>query len=244
MHNFCLTYLMIRMSLKICLVIVALLGSIGSAQSETNFSHGSNLKKCSSISYVSRHNCFGSETYDGDEKYIGEFKNGKRHGQGTYTWPDGEKYVGGYRDDQKHGYGIYIFPRPVEIFVGGYRNNKKQGFGTYYYKNGDIFFGLYERGDRNGQGTDIFSDGTIVSRIFKDDKPQYLNKNPNMIKFSTLKTYFNKKRVAERKLIQSHLKQSGLYDANVDGLFGMRTSAALQAFNKHNLIGNKERQRY
>ena len=239
MSNFCLTYLMIRISLKICLVIVALLGSIGSAQSETNFSHGSNLKKCSNAIYVTRHNCFGSETYDGDEKYIGEFKNGKRHGQGTYTWPDGEKYVGGYRDNQKHGYGIYIFPRPVEIYVGGYRYNKKEGFGTYYYNNGDIFFGLYERGDQNGQGTYIWADGTIRSGIYKDDKHQYDNKNPNMVKLSTLKAYFNKKPVTERKLIQSYLKRSGLYDANVDGFFGMGTSAALQVFNKQNLNGNE-----
>jgi len=27
-------------------------------------------------------------------KYVGEWKDGKRHGQRTYTWPDGKEYVG------------------------------------------------------------------------------------------------------------------------------------------------------
>ena len=27
--------------------------------------------------------------------YVGEKKDGKRHGQGTFTSPDGDKYVGG-----------------------------------------------------------------------------------------------------------------------------------------------------
>ncbi len=34
---------------------------------------------------------------DGD-KYVGEWKDGKRHGEGTYTWSDGDKYVGEYKD--------------------------------------------------------------------------------------------------------------------------------------------------
>ena len=34
-------------------------------------------------------------------KYVGEYKDGKKHGQGTYTWSDGEKYVGEYKDGKK-----------------------------------------------------------------------------------------------------------------------------------------------
>ena len=40
-------------------------------------------------------------------KYVGEVKNGKRHGQGTYTWADGGKYVGEYKDGKQHGQGTY-----------------------------------------------------------------------------------------------------------------------------------------
>ena len=36
---------------------------------------------------------------DGD-KYVGEYKDDKRHGQGTYTYANGDKYVGEYKDDK------------------------------------------------------------------------------------------------------------------------------------------------
>ena len=32
------------------------------------------------------------------EKYVGEYKDGKRNGQGTMTLSDGTKYVGEYKD--------------------------------------------------------------------------------------------------------------------------------------------------
>jgi len=32
------------------------------------------------------------------DRYVGELKDDKFHGQGTYTWSDGSKYVGGYKN--------------------------------------------------------------------------------------------------------------------------------------------------
>ena len=32
-------------------------------------------------------NGIGTVTYPGGSKYVGEWKDGKKHGQGTYTWP-------------------------------------------------------------------------------------------------------------------------------------------------------------
>ena len=37
--------------------------------------------------------------------YIGEFKDGSRHGQGTYWYEDGKKYVGEWKDNNYHGKG-------------------------------------------------------------------------------------------------------------------------------------------
>ncbi len=50
-------------------------------------------------------NCFGTMTWADGDKYVGEFKNGKRNGQGTYTFADGDKYVGEFKDDKKHEQG-------------------------------------------------------------------------------------------------------------------------------------------
>jgi len=58
-------------------------------------------------------NCQGTYTYafipiDGD-KYVGEWKDGKRHGQGTYTFANGDKYVGEWKDSLAHGQGTFTY---------------------------------------------------------------------------------------------------------------------------------------
>ena len=35
-------------------------------------------------------------------EYVGEYKDGKKHGQGTYTWFDGGIYVGKWKDGKEH----------------------------------------------------------------------------------------------------------------------------------------------
>jgi len=39
------------------------------------------------------------------EKYVGEYKDGKRNGQGTITWSDGKNYVGEFKDGKFNGHG-------------------------------------------------------------------------------------------------------------------------------------------
>ena len=34
-------------------------------------------------------------------EYVGEYKDGKKHGQGTYTWFDGGIYVGNWKDGRE-----------------------------------------------------------------------------------------------------------------------------------------------
>ena len=47
-------------------------------------------------------------------RYVGEWKDGKKHGRGTYTSGKGEgegdKYVGEFKDGKKHGQGTCIKP--------------------------------------------------------------------------------------------------------------------------------------
>jgi hypothetical protein len=49
--------------------------------------------------------CFGTQTFGPKSewpghKYVGEYRNGKRHGQGTYTWADGRVEKGKWRDGE------------------------------------------------------------------------------------------------------------------------------------------------
>jgi len=50
-----------------------------------------------------------ASTFANGDKYVGEYRDDKRNGQGTYTAPNGDKYVGEYRDDKYHGRGIATF---------------------------------------------------------------------------------------------------------------------------------------
>ena len=43
----------------------------------------------------------------GQSVYEGEWRNGKKHGQGTYTWADGARYEGEWAYGRAHGYGTY-----------------------------------------------------------------------------------------------------------------------------------------
>ncbi len=46
----------------------------------------------------------GTLTPASGAKYVGEWKDGKYHGQGTGTWADREiKYSGEWKDGKKHG---------------------------------------------------------------------------------------------------------------------------------------------
>jgi len=63
------------------------------------------LPPCQNQNY---HNCFGTYTYANGDKYAGEWKDGKKHGQGTGAWANGH-YVGEFRGGKRHGQGTYTF---------------------------------------------------------------------------------------------------------------------------------------
>ena len=57
-------------------------------------------------------------------KYVGEFRDGKFRGQGTYTYGPKSPWAG-------------------DKYVGEYKNNKRDGQGKYIYSNGKIEEGIW-----------------------------------------------------------------------------------------------------
>ena len=53
-------------------------------------------------------NGYGTYIYDGG-KYVGQNKDGRMHGQGTYTYASGDKYVGEWKDNKRNGQGTYTY---------------------------------------------------------------------------------------------------------------------------------------
>ena len=68
----------------------------------------SSLPECKGSDYEQWTNCQGTETWENGRKYIGEYKDGTRHGQGTMTHPDGAKYFGQWMDGLQIGKGIDV----------------------------------------------------------------------------------------------------------------------------------------
>ncbi len=127
---------------------------------------------------------FKDEIFDGKNaekgiRYVGEYKNGKWHGQGTHTWADGEKYVGEFRDGKRNGQGTYTFASG-DKYVGEYRDGKRNGQGTHTFASGDKYVGENRDGKWHGLGTYTFADGRVKEGVWKNDAFQYAKKDPKV----------------------------------------------------------------
>ena len=90
-------------------------------------------------------NGYGTYTSDGDE-YVGEHKDGKGHGQGTYTFASGNKYVGEIKNDKQHGHGTFTWSNGTK-YVGEWKNSKFHGQGTFTSPDGEILKGKFKNGE-------------------------------------------------------------------------------------------------
>lgn len=60
----------------------------------------------------------------GRDIFIGEFKDGKKHGSGIYLWGMGDRYEGTMVDDQRQGYGEYTTAKSGELRRGVWNAGK------------------------------------------------------------------------------------------------------------------------
>ena len=100
-------------------------------------------------------------------KYIGNYKNGFRNGQGTLTDSDGTELAGVWKDNKFNGQGTHIWPDGVK-YVGEFKDSKPHGQGTYTYPDGQKFVGEYKDGKKNGQGTHTWPSGVKEVAVYKD----------------------------------------------------------------------------
>ena len=145
------------------------------------------LPDCPNDQSVKWHNCFGSFYYENLDVYVGEFKDGKRNGQGTYTWANdpykGDKYVGEYKDDKRNGQGTETYPSGQK-YVGEFKDGKKNGQGTHTWPNGQKYVGEYKDNKYHGRGIYYLPDGRKLDGYFKDDR--YI---PHICKELTISIY-------------------------------------------------------
>jgi len=111
---------------------------------------------------------------DGDvrkQKYVGNFKDGKRHGHGTYYYGSGNEYSGEWRGDDRTGVGTYTFANG-HVLTGKVENGEFTGSGIQIWNNGldddDTYVGNLNDGSRNGYGAFHYGDGSIFYGSWKD----------------------------------------------------------------------------
>ena len=86
-----------------------------------------------------------TRSFASGDVYVGEWAEGKMHGQGKTTWADGDVYVGEYAEGKKHGRGKYTWTSG-NVYEGEWSNDKQHGQGTKTYTNGRRESGTYRDG--------------------------------------------------------------------------------------------------
>ena len=70
---------------------------------------------------------------NGNIKYEGDFINDKPEGNGKYYWENSEYYIGQFKNGFKHGKGIYYYKNGKIRYEGDFINDKFEGNGKYYW---------------------------------------------------------------------------------------------------------------
>lgn len=103
----------------------------------------------------------------GEGSYDGNYKNGKKHGKGTFIWADGSRYEGEWRNDMRYGIGTYTWP-DGDIYTGEWENNRINGYGTFKSKSGFEYTGEWKDDKHNGFGKYILPNGNEYTGEFKE----------------------------------------------------------------------------
>jgi hypothetical protein len=131
----------------------------------------------------------GTMIYSTGHTYVGEFKNGKRDGQGfltmpgsrslegqfrhnaplkgTYTYPDGKVYTGQWEFYERNGRGTLKYP-DGRFYEGEFKSGLRTGKGVMIWPDGRRYVGDFLRGNRTGKGIMIYPDGRVYRGDFLD----------------------------------------------------------------------------
>jgi hypothetical protein len=93
-------------------------------------------------------------------RYVGDFKNAMRHGQGSFTWANGDVYEGDWKEDVCDGRGVLITANG-DKYEGEFKMGVKEGQGRKVWTNGDVYEGSWRGGQQDGHGTFLMGDGCV-----------------------------------------------------------------------------------
>jgi hypothetical protein len=104
------------------------------------------------------------------ERYEGEWKNGKREGRGVEYYADGEKkYVGNFLGGKYNGYGTYFY-KNGDKYVGKYKNGMMNDDRGYFIYNNNVRVVVkVENNKKTGRALRLYPDGRKEETYFDND---------------------------------------------------------------------------
>eukprot|EP00462_Mataza_sp_D1_P021467 CAMPEP_0175146016 /NCGR_PEP_ID=MMETSP0087-20121206/15123_1 /TAXON_ID=136419 /ORGANISM="Unknown Unknown, Strain D1" /LENGTH=566 /DNA_ID=CAMNT_0016430889 /DNA_START=20 /DNA_END=1720 /DNA_ORIENTATION=- len=104
----------------------------------------------------------------GDSVYKGSFVNGEIEGYGLKKWADGNSYSGQFHKGEMSGQGMFLGVDGTK-YEGGMRANKRDGEGELDNPDGSTYRGSFYRHKRHGEGTFVWPDGTEYNGEWDND---------------------------------------------------------------------------
>ena len=113
---------------------------------------------------------YGTYNYKNGDLYVGEFRDEVKHGTGVYTFGPkskfaGDKYIGDFKYDKYHGE-VYSFADGTKD-VGEFRNGALNGFAISYFADGTINKeGIWKNDKFQYAQKKTSNEGNVDSEIF------------------------------------------------------------------------------
>ncbi len=101
----------------------------------------------------------GMFEFRGGGCYTGEWMNDRMTGHGKYEWLNGDVYVGQFTDSKKNGHGAFVY-KDGTSYIGGWRDNVQEGHCVFLIPGGDVYVGQIIKNVPNGHGVTIKKDGS------------------------------------------------------------------------------------
>ena len=108
--------------------------------------------------------CTGGERYANGNVYTGEYRAGKRTGQGLCYFANGDLYTGAWNNDLIEGFGRYHY-NTGRAFEGNFKAGKREGRGKFQLLNGMVDIYRYVDDKRVGDGVRWSKDRTKAWRL-------------------------------------------------------------------------------
>ena len=104
--------------------------------------------------------------------FVGDFKDEKANGYGTFTNSNGLKYIGEWQGGFMHGQGTLFFPKDhkYKMYVGEFRSHQFFGKGTLSMPDGGKWEGEFRGNEMNGWGTMTYPFGGTDRVLFINSK--------------------------------------------------------------------------